>query len=177
MIAAPLFAPPPTLFGAPMGDLDDLAPGMVAAVGAFCDHFGGAPGMRLAARTLRYAFWSGWGEVSPAPDGLRDVGDLMVFPLEPAKHAAALRSQFDRLFATGARVLVVGGDRSVAEALRATAPGPVAVIDLTAPEPVAGASAAQLTGWLPRLGLNGLAEARALAPGAARAAAELAGEP
>ena len=73
----------PSFLCAPVGDLDRLGPGIVALAGLFLDHGDQtAFGRRFAARQLRYAC---------ALDRIRsraacvDLGDLNVFPLEPAR--------------------------------------------------------------------------------------------
>ena len=111
-----------TLLGAPAGDLEDLNAGKVALAGLYCDHFGGAePGARLAARQIRYAC----SHFARAARGARarvaanviDIGDLNVFPLEPAKNFSALSDQTVRIAATGAKLLAIGGDYSLTPAL------------------------------------------------------------
>ncbi len=96
-----------TLLGAPPGNLAALGPGRVALAGLYFDHSAeGRPGARFAARQLRYES----PPAGPAPPALVDLGDLNVFPLEPARHAAVLAEQTSRILATGSRLLVVGGD-------------------------------------------------------------------
>ena len=47
--------PASSFFGAPVGDIEDLQPGSIAAIGVYCDHFcAGNPGGRFAARQMRY---------------------------------------------------------------------------------------------------------------------------
>jgi arginase family enzyme len=108
-----------TFLGAPVGDLEDLAPGDIALAGLFMEH--GDPsgfGARFAARQIRYASRPAYG-MAPGPrppsgriagrGRLFDVGDLNVFPLEPERQRAALERQLTALLATGACAVVVGG--------------------------------------------------------------------
>lgn len=105
-----------SLLGAPVGDLEDLAPGDVGLVGLFMDHGDTAGfGARFAARQIRYTSRPAYG-MAPSPGApivrrgrLFDLGDLNVFPLEPARHREALERQFVALLGTGARFIVVGG--------------------------------------------------------------------
>lgn len=116
MSAAVPIHPVGSFFNAPVGDLGDLRPGTIAMAGVYCDHYsGGTPGGRLAARQLRYAS-SGSG-TSLAADDMIDLGDLNVFPLDPAGNDAILTEQCTRIIATGARLLTLGGDYSVSPAL------------------------------------------------------------
>jgi len=99
----------PSFLCAPVGDLDRLGPGIVALAGLFLDHGDQtAFGRRFAARQLRYAC---------ALDRIRsraacvDLGDLNVFPLEPARQEAAFRRQFAAIAATGATMVLIGGRR------------------------------------------------------------------
>ena len=107
--------PAATFFGAPTGDVEDLGDGKVAVAGVYCDHFSaGAPGGRFAARQIRYT------STPAAPssiDGVMDIGDFNVFPLEPARTEAVLAEQCKEVIASGARLLSLGGDYSVSPAL------------------------------------------------------------
>jgi agmatinase len=112
--------PVPSFFGASIGDIEDLSEGKIAVTGIYCDHFsGGKPGARYAARQLRYASWSSLAhEPTPPPsDMIIDVGDLNVFPTEPAKTMSILEEQSRRIHQTGAKLLALGGDYSVIPAL------------------------------------------------------------
>lgn len=105
-----------SFFNAPVGDLDDLQPGTIAMAGIYCDHFaGGTPGGRFAARQIRYA--CARPNTSFVTEGLIDLGDLNVFPLDAERNAAILTEQCTRILATGARLLTLGGDYSVSPAL------------------------------------------------------------
>jgi hypothetical protein len=112
----PVLRPPASFLGAPTGDLEDLAAGDVALVGLFLDH-GDATGFgaRFAARQIRYASRPAYGVplepvATPARHGrVLDLGDLNVFPLEPARQREALERQFAALLGSGARFVVVGG--------------------------------------------------------------------
>jgi len=113
----PALRPPASFLGAQTGDLEDLAAGDVALVGLFLDH-GDATGFgaRFAARQIRYASHPAYGmtlvepAATPAGQGrVLDLGDLNVFPLEPARQREALARQFVALLGSGARVVVVGG--------------------------------------------------------------------
>ena len=116
--------PVPTFFGARTGTVQDLAPGMVALAGLYCDYFGGVPpAARYAARQLRY--WSA-GSNSPLEYGSDkkvpvDIGDLKIFPLDPARTEQAIELQCADIVETGARLLVLGGDYSLSPALLAGA--------------------------------------------------------
>ena len=110
--------PAPSLLNAGVGDLSDIGPGTVALAGVYCDHFsGGAPGGRFATRQLRYAEWPALGGPLQHFEGLVDVGDLNVYPLDAAKTAQSLTRQARAIRATGARALFVGGDYSTTPAL------------------------------------------------------------
>jgi len=112
-VAQPLFDAIPSLLRAPVGDLEVLAPGQVALAGYFCDNFGRpAAGQRYLARQLRY-----FSRPSDMPMNTLDLGDLNVFPLEPDKHSAAVISQCKSVLQLGARLVLVGGDTSGANAL------------------------------------------------------------
>ena len=112
--AAPELRPASTFFGAPVSDLEDLQPGDVAAVGVYCDHFSaGRPGGRFAARQLRY---SSTGSNAPVPRAVVDLGDFNVFPLEPQRTQDILSEQSQRVVASGAKLLALGGDYSVSPA-------------------------------------------------------------
>jgi agmatinase len=110
--------PVPSLLSARVGDLADIGPGTVALAGVYCDHFGGgAPGGRFAPRQLRYAEWPALGGPLQHIEGLVDVGDLNVYPLDAAKTAESLTRQARAIRATGARALFVSGDYSTTPAL------------------------------------------------------------
>jgi hypothetical protein len=147
-----------TFLGAPVGDLEDLAPGDIALAGLFMEHGDpGSFGARFAARQIRYASRPAYG-MAPgqgAPWGGRagrgrlfDVGDLNVFPLEPERQRAALERQLAALLATGARPVVVGGAMCLQQiaataAARLHGPGSLRAVVLraeacTAPLPDAG---------------------------------------
>jgi agmatinase len=119
--AVPLsMQPVPSFFGAAIGDIEDLSEGQVAVTGIYCDHFcDGEPGARFAARQLRYASWPALAhEPNPHPSEMTiDVGDLNVFPTEPAKTLSILKEQSQRIHQTGAKLLALGGDYSVTPAL------------------------------------------------------------
>jgi arginase family enzyme len=108
----------PSFLGAPIGDLEQLKPGDVAMVGLFLDH--GDPhgfGKRFAARQIRYACAQhDIGLPAGRGTGCLDLGDLNVFPLEPARQAQALRRQIAAIAAAGAIPVVVGGRRVDAQA-------------------------------------------------------------
>ena len=96
--------PCPSFFGAEMGDLEDLHPGVVACSGVFCDHFGSrSPGGRFFARQLRYCSSDPWtrNKLGYTANGIIDVGDLNVFPLEPTRLGEVLREQTRRVIETG----------------------------------------------------------------------------
>lgn len=108
----------PSLLNARVGDLADIGPGTLALAGVYCDHFSdGAPGGRFATRQLRYAEWPALGGPLQRLEGLVDVGDLNVYPLDAAKTAQSLTRQARAIRATGARALFVGGDYSTTPAL------------------------------------------------------------
>jgi agmatinase len=114
-VSAPI-RPVGSFFNAPVGDLDDLRPEMIALTGVYCDHFsGGTPGGRLAARQMRYA--SSGKAISLDTDNMVDIGDLNVFPLDPAGNEAILAEQCTRILAPGAGLIAFGGDYSVSPAL------------------------------------------------------------
>ena len=110
----------PTLFGARTGALQDLTSDVVALTGLYCDHFGGrAPAARYGARQIRY---SSTESSLPAPRKplerfLVDIGDLKVFPLDPVRTKEVVGEQCTRIVETGARLLVLGGDYSLAPAI------------------------------------------------------------
>lgn len=111
-----LIRPVGSFFNARVGDLDDLQPGTIAMAGIYCDHFaGGTPGGRFAARQMRYA--SAGPNKPYRTEDLIDLGDLNVFPLDPARNGAILTEQCTRILATGARLLTLGGDYSVSPSL------------------------------------------------------------
>ena len=112
--------PVPTFFGAETGSVQDLAPGLVALAGLYCDHFGERPpAARYAARQIRY--WSAESSLAIGRHSheafLVDVGDLKVFPLEPGRTEEAVAEQCAEILETGARLLILGGDYSLAPAL------------------------------------------------------------
>jgi len=114
-VSAPI-RPVGSFFNAPVGDLDDLRPEMIALTGVYCDHFsGGTPGGRFAARQMRYA--SSGKAISLDTANMVDIGDLNVFPLDPAGNEAILAEQCTRILATGAGLIAFGGDYSVSPAL------------------------------------------------------------
>ncbi|MBU6378690.1 MAG: arginase family protein [Gammaproteobacteria bacterium] len=99
------------MLGASVADLEDLRQGDVGMAGLFLDHGdAGRFGKRFAARQLRYA--SAAAGISP-PTGPRgrclDLGDVNVFPLQPAMQEQALRRQLQHVIAAGAMPIVVGG--------------------------------------------------------------------
>ena len=107
--------PASTLFGAPVADVEDLRPGVVAAIGLYCDHFcEGHPGGRFAARQLRYTSTSA---AEHTPQSVVDLGDFNVFPLEPKKTLDVLSTQAQRIVAAGAKPFAIGGDYSVSPAI------------------------------------------------------------
>ena len=129
----PALRPPASFPGAPTGELEDLAAGDVALVGLFLDH-GDATGFgaRFAARQIRYASRPAHGTalagpVVPAgaapgrPGRVLDLGDLNVFPLEPARQREALERQFAALLERGARFVVVGGAQDLGPVAMAAA--------------------------------------------------------
>ncbi len=101
----------PTFLGAPIADVGDLRPGDVGMVGLFLDHGDpGRLGKRFAARQLRYASAACGIRPPVGPRGrCHDLGDLNVFPLQPAKQDEALRRELGLIVAAGAVPLVVGG--------------------------------------------------------------------
>lgn len=107
--------PASTLFGAAVADVEDLRPGVVAAIGVYCDHFcNGHPGGRFAARQLRYTSSVAAGYM---PQSVVDLGDFNVFPLEPKKTLEALSARSQRIVAAGAKPFAIGGDYSVSPAI------------------------------------------------------------
>jgi hypothetical protein len=109
MTALPPMNAAPSFLCAPIGDLDRLAPGIVALAGLFLDHGDAtAFGRRFAARQLRYACAL---ERISSRASCVDLGDVNVFPLEPARQEAALRRQIAAIAATGAVAVLVGGRR------------------------------------------------------------------
>ena len=105
-----------TLLGAPIAEIEALAPGDIALVGLFMDHGDSRGfGARFAARQIRYAsrraYCMGPAMSTSIASSTRvfDLGDLNVFPLEPARQREALERQFRLLLGTGARLVVVGG--------------------------------------------------------------------
>lgn len=111
----------PGFLGLPVGDLEDLVPDQVAIAGYFCDNLDRpAPGQRYLARQLRYASVPGnalGNSLDRASANAIDLGDVNVFPLEPDKHFSAVISQCEAVLATGARMVLVGGDSSGLKAL------------------------------------------------------------
>lgn len=169
--------PIPTLLGAPAAQLEELQPDEVALLGLFLDH--GDPqrfGARFAVRQIRYA--SATARTS-AVAHCRDLGDLNVFPLEPARNRAALARQLGLIRAAGGRPVLVGGrlppECSLAALLPECRPwspgeprpaGPLAVtLDL---------AALRWPGVAPRP-LTGLVDALHAVPSVAIAAAHLTG--
>ena len=107
--ALPRLLPVPSFLCAPTGDIEQLRAGDVAMAGLFLDH--GDPaghGKRFAARQVRYACAL---ERIRASVRCMDLGDLNVFPLEPARQEEALRRQVAAIAATGAVPVLVGGRR------------------------------------------------------------------
>jgi len=114
--------PSASFFGAEVGDLDDLYPGVVACCGVFCDHFGSrSPGGRFFARQMRYCSSDPWtrNELGYSANGIIDVGDLNVFPLEPTRLGEVLREQSRRIIETGARLFIANGGFGLSAALGA----------------------------------------------------------
>lgn len=110
--------PAATFFGAPTGDIEDLGDGTVAIAGVYCDHFStGAPGGRYAARQIRYTSAPATQAAPSSIDGVIDIGDFNVFPLEPARTESVLTEQCEKVIASGACLLSLGGDYSVSPAL------------------------------------------------------------
>jgi hypothetical protein len=176
-MSAAALRPIPSLLGAPIADPDALRPGDVALLGLFLDHGDTARfGARFTARQVRYASAT---QRCAAPAGCLDLGDLNVFPLEPARNAAALARQLALVRAAGGRPVLVGGrlppDAALAVLLpdcrpwspgAAAAPGPLAVtLDL---------SSLRWPGVSPRP-LEALLDTLRALPGAAIAAAHLTG--
>jgi hypothetical protein len=176
-MSAPQLRHVPTLLGAPAAEFEELQPGEVALLGLFFDH--GDPqrfGARFAARQIRYANATAR---TAAVAGCRDLGDLNVFPLEPARNRAALARQLELIRAAGGRPVLVGGRLPAECSLAALLPecrpwspgephpaGPLAVtLDL---------AALRWPGVAPRP-LTGLLDALHALPPAAIAAAHLTG--
>ena len=112
--------PSASFFGAEVGDLEDLHPGVVACCGVFCDHFGSrSPGGRFFARQLRYCSSDPWtrNELGYTANGIVDVGDLNVYPLEPTRLGEVLREQTRRVIETGARLFIANGGFGLTAAL------------------------------------------------------------
>ena len=112
--------PSASFFGAEVGDLEDLHPGVVACCGVFCDHFGSrSPGGRFFARQLRYCSSDPWtrNELGYTANGIIDVGDLNVYPLEPTRLGEVLREQTHRVIETGARLFIANGGFGLTAAL------------------------------------------------------------
>ena len=112
--------PVPTFFGAGTGAVQELAPGLVALAGLYCDHFGDRPpAARYAAKQIRY--YSAESNLAIGrhshKESLVDVGDLKVFPLDPVRTEEAVAEQCAEILETGARLLILGGDYSLAPAL------------------------------------------------------------
>jgi arginase family enzyme len=106
----------PTFFDAPFGELNDLSEKTVAVVGVFCDHYGGGnPGSRIAPRQIRYSNWPEQKKTSfdSFSKEVIDLGDLNVFPLEHEKNSQILKEQSIKIYSTGSKVLIVGGDYSI----------------------------------------------------------------
>lgn len=147
MQAAPAIAPPPlrgipTFLGAPIAELEELRPGDVALLGLFLDHGDSSRfGKRFAARQLRYA--SALACLRP-PDGPRgrclDLGDLNVFPLEPARQAAAFIRQLGAVAETGAPPIVVGGRELPIPVSRCLPDGCARDVRLPGYPPIAGSA-------------------------------------
>ena len=121
--------PPSGFLGAPSVGLDSVAPGDIVLCGYFCDNLGGGPaGARFLARQLRY-----FSEDDVPPEGVRDIGDLNVFPLEPEKHEEAISDQLAMIRKAAAIPVLVGGDASGVEIMaRHWSPGlptPVVRVD------------------------------------------------
>jgi agmatinase len=103
----------PSFLGVRIGDFQDLRPGCVALAGVFCDHSAaGQPGSRFAPRQLRYLGRDSPRETNRDEDVI-DIGDLNVFPLQPQRNAQILVEQSERIAATGASLLTIGGDYSI----------------------------------------------------------------
>ncbi len=112
--------PSASFFGAEVGDLEDLHPGLVACCGVFCDHYGSSnPGGRFFARQLRYCSSDPWtrNALGYTAIGIIDVGDLNVYPLEPARLGEVLREQTHRVIETGARLFIANGGFGLTAAL------------------------------------------------------------
>ncbi|MDE0419005.1 MAG: arginase family protein [bacterium] len=112
--------PVATFFGARTGTLQDLTSNHVAMTGLHCDHFGGRPpAARFAARQIRYCGTELHSSVGRnlRREHLVDIDDLKVFPLEPVRTEDVISEQCARVIDTGARLLILGGDYSLAPAL------------------------------------------------------------
>ena len=112
--------PVASFFGAEVGDIEDLHPGMVACCGVFCDHFGNRePGGRFFARQMRYCSSDPWtrNELGYSQKNIIDLGDLNVYPLEPQRLGEVLREQVRRVVETGARLFIANGGFGVTPAL------------------------------------------------------------
>ncbi len=103
MSGALRFRAAPTLLGAQAATLAEVRAGDVCLLGLFFDA-GARFGARFAARQMRYASAG-----VAAPARCRDLGDLNVFPLEPARHAAALVEQLAMVLDAAGVPVVVGG--------------------------------------------------------------------
>ncbi|MBT6275877.1 MAG: hypothetical protein HOI95_17300 [Chromatiales bacterium] len=107
--------PAATFYGAPVGDVEDLRPDSIAAIGLYCDHFsGGRPGGRFAPRQIRYASTC---SNRPTLGCIVDLGDFNVFPLESKRTLKVLAEQSQRVVATSAKLFAIGGDYSVSPAI------------------------------------------------------------
>lgn len=112
--------PVATFFGAKFVDIKELNPESVACCGIYCDHFSeGEPGARFLARQLRYCSSDPWFKKSIGfnSEGLVDVGDLNVYPLEPNKLGKSLQEQVTRLVQTGSKLLLANADFSLTPAV------------------------------------------------------------
>jgi agmatinase len=112
--------PASTFFGAPVGDIEDLQLGSIAAIGVYCDHFcAGNPGGRFGARQIRYASTVSGARLfdSNYAAELVDVGDFNVFPLEPERTFTIVMAQAQKIAHTGAKLFALGGDYSVSPAI------------------------------------------------------------
>ena len=116
-VLAPTLTPVDTLLRTRQGDVEDLLPGDVALAGYFCDCLSSpAPGQRFLARQIRYLS----DETKKPMEGVLDIGDVNVFPLEPEKHMAVMEHQISLVYDAGARLCLVGGDASGFEVLSKT---------------------------------------------------------
>jgi agmatinase len=112
--------PSASFFGAEVGDLEDLHAGVVACCGVFCDHYGSSsPGGRFFARQMRYCSSDPWtrNKLGYGVNGIVDVGDLNVYPLEATRLGEVLREQTHRIIETGARIFIANGGFGVTAAL------------------------------------------------------------